>query len=331
MKLDTGAEVNILTEQDFNRAVPKRQRRHKLKESKAKLTAFGGHDIPTMGKCFLQCQNKGATEVIEFHVVRNGKTLLGCKNCKSMKLITFHNVDEIHDQQQEQEACSLTQMTTDEIFSKYESCFEGLGCISEPYEIKIDPSITPVIHPPRKIPAALRERVQAELESMEEKGVIVKVHEPTKWVNSMVVNEKRSGKLRICIDPRDLNKAIKREHYQLPTQQEITSRLTGAKFFTKLDATSGYWQMPLNEQSSYLTTFNTPFGRHRFTVILFGVVFAQEVFHRTVNEKFNDISGCETDIDNILVWGKTIQEHDKNLECVLERFGRDTHRTGRET
>ena len=88
------------------------------------------------------------------------------------------------------------------------------------------------------------------------------VNEPTAWVNSMVVNEKRSGRLRICIDPRDLNKAIRREHYQLPTQQEITSRLTGAKFFSKLDATSGFWQMPLDEESSYLTTFNTSFRRY---------------------------------------------------------------------
>ena len=124
---------------------------------------------------------------------------------------------------------------------------------------------------------------------MEANGVIRKVDGPTAWVNSMVVNEKRSGKLRICIDPRDLNKVILREHYHLPTQQEITSRLTSAKFFSKLDATSGFWQMPLDEVSSYLTTFNTPFGRYRFTVVPFGVVFAQEVFHRTVNEQFRDI------------------------------------------
>ena len=100
---------------------------------------------------------------------------------------------------------------------------------------------------------------------MEETGVIIKVHEPTKWVNSMVVNEKHSGKLKICVDPGDINKAIKREQHQLPTQQEITSRLVGAKYFSKLDATYSYWQIPLNEQISYLTTFNTPFGSYRFS------------------------------------------------------------------
>ena len=77
--------------------------------------------------------------------------------------------------------------------------------------------------------------------------------------------------------------------------------------------------MPLEEESSYLTTFNTPFGRYRFIVVTFGMVFAQEVFYKTVHEKFNDISGCETDIDNILIWGSTIDEHDLRLEQVLKK------------
>ena len=77
--------------------------------------------------------------------------------------------------------------------------------------------------------------------------------------------------------------------------------------------------MPLDEDSSYLTTFNTPFGRYRFTVVLFGVTFAQEVFHRTVHEQFRDLPGYETDIDDIFIWGRTIEEHDRNLERVLNR------------
>ena len=213
-------------------------------------------------------------------------------------------------------------MTTEEIHEKYADCFEGLGRISKPYHIKIDKDAEPVIHPPRKIPTALIDRVKDELDDMESKRVIKKVKETTAWVNSMVINEKRSGKLRICIDSRDLNKAVRREHYQLRTQEEITGRLAGAKYFIHLDATSGFWQMPLDEESSFLTTFHTPFGRYRFTIVPFGFNFAQEVFHRTLIEKFADIKGCETDIDDILVWGKTIEEHDQNLQKTLERARR---------
>lgn len=79
-------------------------------------------------------------------------------------------------------------------------------------------------------------------------------------MNSIVSAEKSNGKLRICRDPRDLNKGIKREYYQLPTIEEITTRLAGANIFSKLDASSGYWQIPLDPTSLKLTTFNTPFG-----------------------------------------------------------------------
>jgi hypothetical protein len=73
----------------------------------------------------------------------------------------------------------------------------------------------------------------------------------------------KPNKLRICIDPRDLNRAICREHYQLPTVEEVTTRLAGAKKFTVCHAKDGFHQIQLDEESSYLTTFNTPFGRYR--------------------------------------------------------------------
>jgi hypothetical protein len=237
-----------------------------------------------------------------------------------MNLLTVHNVDHLGSAETNPTATkaqsSLSELNSDQIFDKYAKCFEGIGRISEPYHIKLQPDAIPVVHPPRKLPVALRNRVFDALNDMESKGIIKPVTDPTARVNSMVVNEKRSGKLRICIDPRDLNKALLREHYQLPTQEEITSRLAGAKYFNMLDATSGFWQMPLDEDSSYLTTFNTPFGRYRFTVVPFGLTFAQEVFRRTVHEQFRYLPGCETDIDDILIWGRTIEEHDRNLERV---------------
>ena len=74
----------------------------------------------------------------------------------------------------------------------------------------------------------------------------------------MVVVPKPNGEVRICLDPRDLNKAINREHYKMPTLEEITCQLAGAQYFTVLDATSGYWAIPLTKESSKLTTFQTP-------------------------------------------------------------------------
>ena len=133
-------------------------------------------------------------------------------------------------------------------------------------------------------------------------GVIKKVDEPTEWVNSLVVGEKPNGDLRICLDPRDLNKAIKREYYQLPTFEEISSRLSGAKVFTKLDANQGYWQIPLDEESIRLTTFNTPFGRYQYSRLPYGIHSAQEVFHKRVSQNFDGISQVETDIEILMTY-----------------------------
>ena len=94
---------------------------------------------------------------------------------------------------------------------------------------------------------------------------------PTDWVNSLVIREKENGRLRLSLHPKDLNKAIKREHNPIPILEEITPKLAGAKLFSKVDARSGYWNVKLDEESSYLTTFNTPFGRYRLLRMTFGL------------------------------------------------------------
>ncbi|KAK3749625.1 hypothetical protein QZH41_012963, partial [Actinostola sp. cb2023] len=86
------------------------------------------------------------------------------------------------------------------------------------------------------------------------------------------------------------------------------------------DARSGFWQIPVDDESSTLTTFATPYGRYRFTRMPFGIHSAQEVFHKGLHELFQDLSGVETDIDDIiLVWGSTREEHDERLEKTLQR------------
>ena len=125
----------------------------------------------------------------------------------------------------------------------YPEIFSELGKLTEEHHIHIKKNVTPVIHPPRKIPVVLRDRLKKDLDTMERNGVIKRIQEPTDWVNSLVLVEKPDGSLQICLDPRDLNKAIKREDYKLAAFDEIASTLSGATRFTKLDANKGYWQL----------------------------------------------------------------------------------------
>ena len=123
-------------------------------------------------------------------------------------------------------------------------------------------------------------------------GVVVKVDQPTNWVKNLVIVEKKNGSLRLCLDPRDLNKAIKHEHYKIPTMQEVASEFAGKTVFSTLDSKDGYWQVQLDEESSLLCTFNTPFGRYRFTRMPFGIKSASEVFQKKNEEAFVAMSLC---------------------------------------
>ena len=124
------------------------------------------------------------------------------------------------------------------ILNEYSDLFQGLGYIPGEHATKVDSSIPAVVHPPRKVPVSLKGKIKDKLDCMEQIGVIVRQTEPTDWVNSMVVVVK-PNKIRICIDPRDLNKAIRREHFLMMTIEEVVPRMPQAKVFSVLDATSG--------------------------------------------------------------------------------------------
>lgn len=125
-----------------------------------------------------------------------------------------------------------------------------------------------------------KEKLKQKLQELEEKNVIQKVDRPTPWVNSLVILEKRDGSLRFCLDPRDLNKAIRREHPRTTTAEDIASRLSGKKVFSIVDEKDGFWQVRLDDESSHLCTFNTPYDRYRFKRMPFSTSSAPEVFQK---------------------------------------------------
>lgn len=118
----------------------------------------------------------------------------------------------------------------------------------------------PRVHPARKIPLALKQKLKDKLEQLESLDIIEKVSEPTDWVNAMVMAEKKDGGIRLCINPVDLNKVIKCTHYPVPTFEDAVAELDGGAVFSKLDACSGYWILPLSMQSFYYTSFSAIYG-----------------------------------------------------------------------
>ena len=203
----------------------------------------------------------------------------------------------------------------------YPRVFQGLGNFGEPYDIKLKPNAQPhCLYTPRRVPLPLRGKVKTELDRMESLGVISKVEAPTLWCAGMVAVPKKSGAIRICVDLKPLNESVLREVHPLPKVDDTLAQLAGATLFTKLDANSGFWQIPLSEQSRPLTTFITPFGRYHFNKLPFGISSAPEHFQRRMSRILEGLEGVVCQMDDILVFGQNETQHDARLAAVLKRI-----------
>ena len=191
--------------------------------------------------------------------------LLGSRAAQQMNLIQV-NHENILSETNEVRAVNNQRtraLTKEDVLRKYPDVFEGLGELGEPLYLEVDDTVKPVQISPKRIPEALRKPLKDHLSDLEEQGIIQQVVEATEWVSSIVVKRKSNGKIRLCLDPQPLNKAQERCHYPIPTIKEVLPGLTNAKVFSKVDCKNGNWQIKLYQESSLLTTFNTPFGRYK--------------------------------------------------------------------
>ena len=299
-KVDTGAEVTALSDTTWislGIATP-------LKNSE--LSLFGPDQTPLnlLGKTSLTMSYKGKTSTQDVFIVKGLKNnLLGLPTIRELNLI--------------QSVCAIE----NNIISQYPSLFTGLGTFAQEYEIKLKPNSQPFsLSAPRNISIPLRSKVQTELERMESLEVISPVEEPTPWCAAMVVVPKDSGAVRICVDLKPLNERVLREVHPMLKVDTTLALLSGAKVFSKFDANSGFWQIPLANKSKLLTTFITPYGRFCFNKLPFGISSAPEIFQRHMSEVLSGLPGVLCHVDDVLVFGKDRIEYDTRLQVTLKRL-----------
>lgn len=310
-KLDTGAEANVLPF-SIVRQIPGPIR---LQPTQTVLIAFGGARLHPNGVVSLKCKTAKTTATLNFHVTsQTDMPILGRAACEDLQLV-----------QRVEAFTTLTPTppkppaTKEELVGMYASVFTGLGEFPGVHHIHVDPSVVPVVHGCRNIPLSVIDKLKDTLQDLERREVIVAVKEPTDWVNSLVATQKKNGTLRVCLDPCDLNVAVRRQHYSIPTPEDVCNRLAGKSIFTILDEKDGYWQIKLDEPSSKLCTFNTPWGRFRFLRLPFGIKSASEVFQQKNHETFGDIQGVHIIADDMIIAASSEQEHDDILRKVMER------------
>ena len=167
---------------------------------------------------------------------------------------------------------------------------------------------------------ALREKVDAELDRLLQQGIIEPV-EFSEWAAPIVPVVKPNGALRICGDYKvTVNSASKHDKYPLPRIEDLFSQLEGGKIFSKLDLSSAFQQIPLDEDSRKFTTINTNKGLFQYTRLPFGISSAPSIFQRVMDGVLSGLQGVASYINDIAVTGKTEQEHLQNLDNVLSRL-----------
>ena len=218
-----------------------------------------------------------------------------------------------------------------EILSQYSGCFEGIGRFpGDPYKFHLKPDHKPARHAPRKVPVHLEKAFKEEIDSLVSQGILEEVKEHTDWVNSYVIVEKDTGnahapnhtikkKLRICLDPRDLNEALEREPYHTRSVDEITAKLQGMTVFTIVDFRKGYWMVVLHPDSRKLTCMPLPFGRFQWTCLPMGTVVAQDIFQSKLDAIFIGMNGVTGIADDMIIAGKDEMEHDRNFQAFMEK------------
>jgi hypothetical protein len=308
-KMDTGAEVTAISEQVFRKLnLGPLTRAHKV------LCGPDRKPLDVAGQitCTLMSKEKSCHQpVYVLKALRNN--LLGLPAIQALNLLKHADTVGMPNSSESASKESIPQL--------FPSLFKGLGTFQQDYEIKLKPNIKPfALFTPRNVPLPLRKKVKDELHRMESLGVISKVDEPTAWCAGMVVVPKKSGDVRICVDFRQLNESVLREVHPLPKVEDTLAKLTGATTFSKLDANCGFWQIPLNKDSQHLTTFITPFGRYCFHKLPFGICSAPEHFQKQMNRILDGEEGVLCHIDDVLIFGRSQEEHDTRLHQALKKI-----------
>lgn len=307
LTLDTAARCNVLPLHVANKL------KNSLQPSAVRrILSFsdGKFFLNVLGEVSVDAQfisRPGRKYSLSFLVVAEKVSpILGLKSCTSCGFV--------------RRVLELSSDSWAELKARFAGLFTGLGYApSFPYDIVLVENPQLSVCPARRIPYKLYDPVKKELDYMENLKVIRKITHPTPVVSPMVLIRK-GGKIKIGIDPSELNKNLKRHHHPLKTVEEVAASVEHSTLFTVLDCFKGYWQIPLTPRTQDYLTFSTPWGRYSCLRLPYGIASAPEIFQRIMSSLFQDMKNVEISMDDILVHAAT-EDQLKNLtRTVLYRI-----------
>ncbi len=198
--------------------------------------------------------------------------------------------------------------------------FDGkVGLFEGEVDLKVTPEAKPVQLPPRAVPLSVLPQLKQQLDKMEAEGIIRPCPETTDWVHNLVLANKKSGELRICLDPKNLNKYLVRSVHYTASWEDAQHSFNKGKYFSTLDAKSGYWTKQLSKESQLLTAFNTPFKKYCFIRLPFGLSVSSEIFCEQMDKALTGIPGTFPCADDVKIQGSTELRHDVHLLETIDK------------
>ena len=315
--IDTGATINVIDQGTFSKF-----KDAELKSTKIKAFSYNStKPVEFLGKFDATIETRKRLTLATFYVVKaqNSGNLLCAETAQELNLISLH-VNKLS-------PISANVKTTDpklkKIVNKHASVFTGIGKLkNQNVKLSIDESVLPKAQPQRRIPYHIRDKVTTALKDLESEDVIERVPDDvgTPWVSPITAVPKKDGGVRICVDMRQANEAIRRVRHPIPTVDDVSFKLNGATCFSKLDLSQAYHQLELHPDSRYITTFSTHDGLYRYKRLNYGTNASAEIFQYNLQTQLQGLTGVANITDDIIVFGTNRTEHDENLDKCLQRL-----------
>ena len=283
MLIDSGATCNILDRQLWE-FLKKNSIKCKCYFTEKKIYAYGSKEPLKLAGGFkvkVSFNNK-VIDNVDFLVLEGeGEPILGTDTLTKLGILKI-----------EPEINNLAKdNSTAEIVDRYKSLFKGIGKLNDfQLKIPIDSSIEPVCQTARRVPYHLRDKLSQKLKELEKLDIIEKTTDPTHWVSPVIVVPKSDGDIRLCVDMKRANLAVKRKRHPIQTIGELLQEMNQSKIFSKVDVKWGYHQIKLDPELRDITTFATHEGLFRYKRLMFGVSCAPEMYQRTMQQT---LAGCK--------------------------------------
>ena len=186
------------------------------------------------------------------------------------------------------------------------------------HQVNLETGSKPFFIPNYRLPISQRPVVEELVQEMKRDGVVTPSTSP--YNSPLFLVPKKDGTFWLVIDYRKLNAQTIPDRTPMPVINDVLAQLGGAKVFSSLDLLSGYWQVPLAEESKPLTAFSTHKEHLQFEVMPFGLISAPLTFIRLMQVALGEIPNVMCYLDDIIIYSNSVEEHFMDLERVLDRL-----------